>query len=62
VSCLSTCVCLSWHHSVNQPESKEVSRNCNHQKVVVGLVFFCFLFFGTFLSMESWQTGLNYAM
>jgi hypothetical protein len=34
-SCLSTClasamcVCLSWHHSANQPKSKETARNCS---------------------------------
>jgi hypothetical protein len=27
VSCLSMCVCFSWHHSANQPESPEVARN-----------------------------------
>lgn len=28
-SCLSTWVCLSWHHSANQPKSAEVARNCS---------------------------------
>ena len=23
------CVCLSWYHSANQPESEEVARNCS---------------------------------
>ena len=27
-SCLSTCVCLSCHHSANHPKSTEVARNC----------------------------------
>jgi hypothetical protein len=26
-SCLSVYVCLGWHHSANQPESEEVTRN-----------------------------------
>jgi hypothetical protein len=26
--CLGTCICLSWHHSANQPESVEAARTC----------------------------------
>ena len=29
VFCLSPCVCSSWHHFANQPESVEVARNCS---------------------------------
>jgi hypothetical protein len=51
-SCLSTWVCLSWHHSVNQPESMEATRNCVTPPK----------FLGVFLSLKSWQMELNYAM
>jgi len=39
--CLSTRVCLSWHHSVNQPESAQAARNCSIP------------LYGASLSMES---------
>jgi len=51
VSCVSTCVCLSWHHSAHQREPKETARNHTaHQKG-----FCCG-------SMKSQQMQLNYRM
>jgi hypothetical protein len=35
--CLSTSICLSWHHSANQPESEETSRNCSTPPEVFGV-------------------------
>lgn len=40
-SCLSTCICLSWHHSVNQPESLEAARNCSTPPEVFWCVSLC---------------------
>jgi hypothetical protein len=42
MSCLSTCIFLSWHHSANQPKSTEAARSCN-----ISLeVFWCILYGG----------------
>ena len=39
---LSTCICLSWHHSANQPKSTEVARNCSTPPEV----FWCISLYG----------------
>ena len=49
---LSTGICLSWHHSANQPVSTEVVRSGQNTTK----------FFGAFLFMESVQTELSYTM
>ena len=41
-SCLSTCICLSWHLSVSQPESEEAARNCSTPPEV----FWCISLYG----------------
>ena len=47
--CLSICICLSWHHSVNQHDTSEKQEiTTNHQRIFV-----------VFLSMESQQMELN---
>ena len=52
VSCLTTWVCLSWHHFANHPSpQKQQEATEYHQK-----------FFDAFLSMESEQNELNYTM
>ena len=38
--CLSIFICLSWHHSANQPKSTEAARNCSIS-LDIFLVHFC---------------------
>jgi hypothetical protein len=40
-SCLSMCVCLSSHHSANQPESAEAARNCSIPPEVFWCISVC---------------------
>jgi hypothetical protein len=52
IPCLSMCVCLGLHHSVNQSKSAEAPETTTyHQK-----------FFGMFLSMETQYIELNYTI
>jgi hypothetical protein len=48
-------VCLSWHHSTNQPESTEVARNCS-------VSFWCISFYGVTTNSSAMHCKANQYM